>query len=318
MVKHHRQRDWAPAPPALPSSVRVIDNHTHLASVPSFAAEMDRQARERGLEPVPVYTVPDMIKQAKTVGVEGLIEVGCELPNLQAAVNLAQQNPGTVWAAVAIHPNETVLHGHRGVPGADGLPVRYQAWHETTFEQAFEKVINLSRSHPQEVVAIGETGMDLYRTGEEAEGIQRQAFRDHIALAKELNLPLQIHDRDAHQQVIETLLSDGAPERTVFHSYSGDSAMAQVAAEHGWYLSFSGTVSFKGNAGIRQALGIVGLDHIMVETDAPYLTPMPYRGRTNAPYMIPYTLHAMADALDLPIERVAEATRTTTRVVYNI
>lgn len=152
------------------------------------------------------------------------------------------------------------------------------------------EVHRLATTYPEQVVAIGETGMDLFRTGEGAKELQREAFRAHIALAKELGLPMQIHDRDSHREVIETLLADGAPERTVFHSYSGDREMAEIAREHGWYLSFSGTVSYKGNDGIRESLRIVGLDHAMVETDAPYLTPMPYRGRTNAPYMIPYTL----------------------------
>ncbi|AKV55847.1 DNase, TatD family [Bifidobacterium actinocoloniiforme DSM 22766] len=316
MSKHHRKRQWAPAPQELPDGVRVADDHTHLASVPPFAAELDRQARERGQDPVPVYSVDQMIDQAQAVGVEAFLDVGCELLNLERAVQLSAEHPGVVYAGLAIHPNEAVLHGHRGVPGPDGLPVHYQTWHDIPYQEAFSRVAELAQAHPREVVAIGETGMDLYRTGAAAEGIQRQAFRDHIALAKELGLPLQIHDRDAHSQVIETLLADGAPERTVFHSYSGDAAMAQVAAEHGWYLSCSGSVSYKGNEGIRQSLSVVGLDHIMVETDAPYLAPMPYRGRANAPYMIPYTLSAMADALDLPLEQVAQATRETTRRVY--
>ena len=141
---------------------------------------------------------------------------------------------------------------------------------------------------------------------------------DLETIAKELGLPMQIHDRDSHREVIDTLLADGSPERTVFHSYSGDADMGRVAAEHGWYLSFSGTVSYKGNDGIRESARLVGLDHIMVETDAPYLTPMPYRGRTNAPYMIPYTLAALADVFDLPIAEVARATRRTTREVYGV
>ncbi|BDR55252.1 TatD family hydrolase [Bombiscardovia apis] len=302
----------------MPQGVGVVDNHTHLASVVPFAQEMDKQARERGQEPVPVYSVDEMIAQAQAVGIEGFVDVGCELPSLEKAVGLAAGHPGAVWAALAIHPNEAVLHGHRGAPGPDGLPVRYQPWHNTSFDDALAQLAVLARSHPKEVVAIGETGMDLFRTGAAAEQIQRQAFRDHIALAKELGLPMQIHDRDAHQQVIDTLLADGAPERTVFHSYSGDAAMAQVAAEQGWYLSISGTVSFKGNDGIRQALQTVDLGHILVETDAPYLTPMPYRGRTNAPYMIPYTLRAMADALDMPLDALAKATRQNTREVYGI
>lgn len=176
----------------------------------------------------------------------------------------------------------------------------------------------LATTYPEQVVAIGETGMDLFRTGEGAKELQREAFRAHIALAKELGLPMQIHDRDSHREVIETLLADGAPERTVFHSYSGDREMAEIAREHGWYLSFSGTVSYKGNDGIRESLRIVGLGHAMVETDAPYLTPMPYRGRTNAPYMIPYTLRAMADTLDLSIADVARGTRDTARAVYGL
>ena len=289
-----------------------------MSAVIPFARRRDQEARERGQAPVPVYGVDEQLEQARAVGVVGAIEVGCELPNLQEAVDLAKAHPGVVHAALAIHPNEAVLHGHRGVPGPDGLPVTYRPWHDTSFEEAMEEVRRLAKGNPDQVVAIGETGMDLFRTGRDAMDIQRQALRDHMALAKELGLPMQIHDRDAHQEVIDTLLADGAPERTVFHSYSGDEAMARVAAEQGWYLSFSGTVSYKGNEGIRRALSVVGLDHIMVETDAPYLTPMPYRGRTNAPYMVPYTLRAMADALDLPVEEVARATRETTRQVYGI
>ncbi|MDN6523495.1 MAG: TatD family hydrolase, partial [Bifidobacterium crudilactis] len=232
------------------------------------------------------------------------------------AVDLALAHPGQVWAALAIHPNEAVLHGHHGAAGPDGLPVRYQSWHDVDMEQAAAEVHRLALAYPEQVVAIGETGMDLFRTGEDGKELQRQAFREHIALAKELDLPMQIHDRDAHREVIETLIRDGAPRKTVFHSYSGDAQMAEVAKERGWYLSFSGTVSYKGNEGIRESLAIVGMDHAMVETDAPYLTPMPYRGRTNAPYMIPYTLRAMADTLDMPIDAVAAATRETTREVY--
>lgn len=318
MSRHHRDRSWAPDPEPLPEGIEVIDDHTHMASVVPFAQEMDRQARERGQNPVPVRTVDQQLERARAVGVAGAIDVGCELPHLQTAVDLALAHPGVVHAALAIHPNEAVLHGHRGVPGPDGLPLQYQPWHEISFEQALEEVARLARAYPDQVVAIGETGMDLFRTGQGAEEIQRQAFREHIALAKELDLPVQIHDRDAHRQVVETLLEDGAPERTIFHSYSGDAKMAQVAAEHGWYLSFSGTVSYKGNEGIRQALSVVGMDHIMVETDAPYLSPMPYRGRTNSPYMIPYTLRAMADALDCPLAQVAKATAATTRRVYGL
>lgn len=315
---HHRDRSWAPAPTPLPEDAQVIDNHTHVASVVPFARAMDLEAESKGQPAVPVYDVEELLGRARAVGVEGIIDVGCELPHLMTAVQMALDHPGIVHAALAIHPNEAVLHGHRGVPGPDGLPLHYQPWHDTDFEDAMAEVRRLAGAYREQVVAIGETGMDLFRTGEGAKELQRQAFRAHIALAKELDLPLQIHDRDAHREVIETLLADGSPERTVFHSFSGDAAMARIAREQGWYLSFSGTVSYKGNDGIREAARIVGPEHIMVETDAPYLSPMPYRGRTNAPYMIPYTLAALADAMGMSIPDTARATRRTTRMVYGV
>lgn len=315
---HHRDRSWAPAPEALPDDAQTIDNHTHVASVIPFARAMSHEAQEKGQPEVPVYDVDQLLAQAQSVGIGGIIDCGCELPHLMTAVQMALDHPCNVHAALAIHPNESVLHGHRGVPGPDGLPLKYKPYHDTPFEEALAEVHRLATTYPEQVVAIGETGMDLFRTGEGAKELQREAFRAHIALAKELGLPMQIHDRDSHREVIETLLADGAPERTVFHSYSGDREMAEIAREHGWYLSFSGTVSYKGNDGIRESLRIVGLGHAMVETDAPYLTPMPYRGRTNAPYMIPYTLRAMTDTLDLSIADVARGTRDTARAVYGL
>lgn len=158
--------------------------------------------------------------------------------------------------------------------------------------------------------------MDYFRTGESARLAQREAFRDHIALAKELNLPLQIHDRDAHEDVVKVLLQDGAPERTVFHSYAGGEDLAQILKEHGWYASFSGTLSYKGNEELRKSARIIGESHITVETDAPYLTPMPYRGRPNAPYMVPYTLQVLANVLDISLEKAAKVTRENTKKIY--
>ena len=315
---HHRDRSWAPAPEALPDDAQTIDNHTHVASVIPFARAMSHEAQEKGQPEVPVYDVDQLLAQAQSVGIGGIIDCGCELPHLMTAIQMALDHPGNVHAALAIHPKESVLHGHRGVPGPDGLPLKYKPYHDTSFEDALAEVHRLATTYPEQVVAIGETGMDLFRTGEGAKELQREAFRAHIALAKELGLPMQIHDRDSRREVIDTLLAAGAPERTVFHSYSGDREMAEIAREHGWYLSFSGTVSYKGNDGIRESLRIVGLGHAMVETAAPYLTPMPYRGRTNAPYMIPYTLRAMADTLDLPIADVARGTRDTARAVYGL
>lgn len=314
--KKHRDRSWAPSPPALP--VPVTDNHTHLVSVVGFSRQMDEQARDRGQNPVPVYSPDQLLSQAASAGVGRIIDVGCELPHLQAAVDLALAHSGQVYAALAIHPNEAVLHGHHGDPGPDGLEITYQPWHDLSFDEALSRVEQLARSNQGLVVAIGETGLDYYRTGPRARRLQIDAFRAHIDLAKELGLPLQIHDRNAHEDVVSTLLKDKAPEGTIFHSYSAGPEIAQIAREQGWYLSFSGTVSYKGNDRIRQALQTIDLHHILVETDAPYLSPMPYRGRTNAPYLIPYTLASMADTVDMPLEALAESVEENTRRVYHL
>lgn len=316
MAKHHRDRSWAPAPE--PLTEWTYDNHTHVKSVVPFSKAMSHEAELKGQPPVPVYSEGELLDMADAVGIRRIIDVGCEYPHLMDAIDLALEFPGRVHSALAIHPNESVLHGHRGAKGPDGLELNYWPWHDLSFDDALGEVHRLAVQYSDQVVAIGETGLDYFRTGEDARGYQREAFRAHIALAKELGLPMQIHDRDAHADCIEILLRDGAPERTVFHSYSGDAEMGRIAREHGWYLSFSGTVSYKGNDGIRAALAETPRDHILVETDAPYLTSMPYRGRTNAPYMIPYTLSAMADVLGIGVNDMAAITRANTQAVYGI
>ncbi|OXN00674.1 TatD family hydrolase [Bifidobacterium vansinderenii] len=316
MAKHHRDRSWAPAPE--PLNEWTIDNHTHVRSVVPFSKAMSHEAEVKGQPYVPVYSEGELLDMAAAVGVRQIVDVGCEYPNLARAVSLAEEFPDRVHAALAIHPNEAVLHGHRGAKGPDGLEIKYKPWHDISFDDALAEVHRLAVAYPDIVVAIGETGLDFFRTGDAARDYQREAFRAHIALAKELDLPMQIHDRDAHADCIDILLKDGAPDRTVFHSYSGDAEMGRIARDNGWYLSFSGTVSYKGNEGIRESLALIPRDHILVETDAPYLTSMPYRGRTNAPYMIPYTLAAMADVLDLTVDETAALTRENARRVYGI
>ncbi|MFD0704652.1 TatD family hydrolase [Alloscardovia venturai] len=293
--KKHRDRRWGKAPQLL--SAPIIDNHTHVASTVEYSNYMSATAVSRGQDPVPVYSGEELLCQAKAVGVEHIIDVACELPNLMTAVNMAKQYPHTVRAAIAIHPNEAVLHGHRGETGPDGLELNYKPWHDVAIEDALAHVYAVAKNNPDEVVAIGETGLDYFRTGEGARQFQRDAFRAHIALAKELGIAMQIHDRDAHDDVIDILLADGAPEGTVFHSFSAGKDVAEIANKHGWYLSFSGTMTYKANEHIREVLSIIDRGHILIETDAPYLTPEPYRGRTNSSYMTPYTLRVMAQVL---------------------
>ncbi len=316
MAKKHRDRSWPAEPGKL--AAPIIDNHTHMASVVNYAIAMSAEAVERDLPVVPVYPVEELIRKAQSVGVERMIDVACELPNLHRAVDMAKQYPHVVQAAVAIHPNETVLHGHHGSVGPDGLEIQYKPWHDVSLDDALATVHDIARDNPDEVVAIGETGLDYFRTGEEARDIQREAFRAHIALAKELGLALQIHDRDAHDDVIDILLKDGAPDHTIFHSFSADESVAQLAREQGWYLSFSGTVTYKANERLRKAAQILDPEYILVETDAPYLTPEPYRGRTNSSYLTPLTLRVLAQARGIDEADMARLTYDNTLRAYNM
>lgn len=315
MSKHHRDYRWAPI---LENNLPLIDDHTHMLSVIDFVKDLNETLKEKGREAIEEPTVTSLLARAKQAGVVHMIEVGCELPDFEPTIALAASHPDQVSAAIAVHPNESVLHGHHGVSGPDGLPIVYKPHHDVPLDEALQRVYDLAKAHRTTVVAIGETGMDFFRTGEAARSLQKEAFRAHIAIAKELNLPLQIHDRDAHQSVIDTLLQDGAPERTVFHSYSADEQVAQILREHGWYASFSGTIGYKGNDMLRASARIIGLDHITLETDAPYLTPMPYRGKPNASYTLPYTLRTLVDVFDKPTVEVAHAIADTTRQLYRL
>lgn len=324
MSKHHREHNWAPALATqsavwenlLQEGITIADDHTHMLSVVDFAHNLNQELAEKGRDVIAEPTVDDLVAQAKSSGVSHMLEVGCEYPDWEPTIKFAQTHENSVRAAMAIHPNEAVLHGHKGAKGPDGLPIVYKPYHDIPFDEAMQHLRSLVIAHPKEVVAIGETGLDYFRTGEPAREVQIEAFRDHIALAKELNLPLQIHDRDAHEDVVKVLLKDGAPERTVFHSYAGGVDLAEILKEHGWYASFSGTISYKGNDELRESARIIGEDHITVETDAPYLTPMPYRGRPNAPYMVPYTLETLSEVLNISLLQAAKVTRENTRKIY--
>lgn len=328
-----RERGWPPDPEPLP--VPVVDNHTHLDSIAHVLP---------GDTPAP--TVADHLARAAAVGVDRLVQVGCDLPAArwtdallrgdQAIWGREQADPtragagtsqdhlvgragapgvASVLGAVAVHPNEAVLHGGVREVGPDGLEPDPRPHHDVPLDDAVAEIAAIARANDR-VRAIGETGMDLFRTGARGEAVQREAFRAHVALAKELGLALQIHDRDAHAQVLDVLARDGAPERTVFHCYSGDAAMARFCAEQGWYLSFAGPVTFRANDELRAALRAVPLGQVLVETDAPYLTPHPYRGRPNAPYVLPTTVRTVAEVVDRPLADVCERLAATSVAVY--
>ena len=217
--------------------------------------------------------------------------------------------------AIAIHPNEAVMHAGAHDVGPDGQEYVPAPHHATPLDDAIAEIAVLARANPR-VRAIGETGLDYFRTGPRGAAVQRDAFRAHLALARELSLPVQIHDRDAHSDVLAILQADGAPERTVFHCFSGDEAMAREVAANGWFLSLAGPITYKANDELRRAARAVPLSQLLVETDAPYLTPLPFRGQPNAPFVVAHTVRALALILEQPLERVCSVISDTSDQVY--
>jgi TatD DNase family protein len=255
-----RAGEFPPAPE--PLAVPVFDSHTHL----------DLTIQEAGVtgegDPIDV-----LIAAAAKSGIDRLMQVGVDVDSSRWGADLADRND-SVLAAVALHPNEA--------PRLSDL------------DEALRQIETLA-ARPR-VRGVGETGLDTFRTGEEGRAAQEESFRAHIAIAKRHRKALIIHDRDAHADVLRVLDEEGAPDRVVLHCFSGDAEFAAVCVRRGYYLSFAGTVTFASAANLRAAAAITPPTQMMVETDAPYLTPTPYRGRPNASYLIPITMRALADA----------------------
>lgn len=275
-----RDLSYPPLPEAL--TVGVFDNHTHLEIADG--------------EPGGELDYREQLDRASSVGIRGVVQVGTDVATSQWSAAVAAREP-RVLAAVAIHPNDVPELAASGELDAALAEI--------------DRLAGLPR-----VRAVGETGLDFFRTGEDGREAQIAAFEEHIAIAKRHDLALQIHDRDAHAEVIATLERVGAPERTVFHCFSGDVEMARLCADRGWYLSFAGTVTFKNAGTLREALEAIPRDRILIETDAPYLTPHPFRGRPNSPYLIPVTLRAMAEHLETDASMLAAQIASNTEVVY--
>ena len=229
--------------------------------------------------------VDQALAVAASVGIDVVVQVGVDVESSRLSAELAERYP-QVHAAVALHPNEA----GRGAATPEALA-------------EVERLAAL----PQ-VKAVGETGLDFFRT-ESADGhrLQEESFRAHIAIAKATGKALVIHDRDAHDDVLRVLADEGAPEVVVFHCFSGDAAMARACADAGYYLSFAGPVTFKANDDLRAAAVVAPRDRLLVETDAPFLTPMPYRGRPNAPYLVPLTVRSLAQTRGEDLDELCAA-----------
>lgn len=269
--RHNRDLDRKPAPLPEPLPQPSLDSHAHIEIVTNTEPDHPDVAR--------------VIEEARSVGINRIVQVGYSAEQSRWCVRLAELYPDTVLAAVALHPNEA--------PVVEDL------------EKDLAEIEEMAR-HPR-VRAIGETGLDFFRTEPELQDRQRYSFKRHIEIAKKNEKALVIHDRDAHRAVLDTLDEVGAPELTVFHCFSGDAQMARECVAKGYFLSFAGTLTFKNAPHLRDALREVPLTNLLVETDSPFLAPMPHRGSLNTPAQIPNILRFMAEELGRPLEEIIEA-----------
>ncbi|MDX2602691.1 TatD family hydrolase [Streptomyces caniscabiei] len=283
------------AAPPLPEPLRVpvADSHTHL----------DMQSG----------TVEEGLAKAASVGVTTVVQVGCDIKGSRWAAETAERYEA-VHATVALHPNEAPRIVHGDPDGWSRQGARTPGG-DAALDDALAEIDGLA-ALPQ-VKGVGETGLDYFRTGPEGKAVQERSFRAHIEIAKRHGKALVIHDRDAHDDVLRILKEEGAPERTVFHCYSGDAEMAAVCAAHGYFMSFAGNMTFKNAQPLRDALAVAPLGLVLVETDAPFLTPAPYRGRPNAPYLIPVTVRAMAEVRGIGEDALATAIAANTARAFD-
>jgi TatD DNase family protein len=239
----------------------------------------------------------------RSLHVTAVVQVGCDVKGSHWAAETAAAHP-SVHASVALHPNEAPRIVHGDPEGSSRQGAREPGGRAALDEALAEIDALAALGH---VRAVGETGLDHFRTGPEGMAAQEESFRAHIEIAKRHGKALVIHDRDAHADVLRILADAGAPERTVFHCYSGDAEMARICAAAGYFMSFAGNVTFKNAQPLRDALSAAPAELVLVETDAPFLTPVPYRGRPNAPYLIPVTLRAMAEVRGTDEDTLAAA-----------
>jgi TatD DNase family protein len=275
-IRTDRSGDAPPAPE--PLAVPVPDSHTHL----DLQDGCDTS-----------HGVADTLAAARAVGVDRVVQIGIDVPSSRWAVEVADRHPEVV-ATVALHPNEAPR-----LADLDG---------------ALAEIDKLAAA--DRVRGIGETGLDYFRTGEEGRDRQHASFRAHIEIAKRHRKALVVHDRDAHQDILRVLDEEGAPDHVVLHCFSGDAEFARQCADRGYVMSFAGTVTFRNAVGVQKAAKLAPRELVLVETDAPFLTPMPYRGRPNAPYLVPLTVRFLADLRGDDLDELCGAISTTAGRVF--
>lgn len=269
--RHNRDLDRKPGPLPGALNVKTVDSHAHLELIHNSEPDSPK--------------IKEILDEAAAVGIDRVVQVGYSAEQSIWSVKCAESFVGQVVAAVALHPNEA--------PVVEDL-------------EKDLKIIEELAANPR-VRAIGETGLDFFRTPEELRDKQKYSFARHIKIAKQHNKALVIHDRDSHRDVLDLLIKEGAPEKTIFHCYSGDAQMAKECIANKYILSFAGTVTFKNAPELREAVVLVPIDQILVETDSPFLAPMPNRGALNTPAQIPNTLRLMADLRGESVDYLAGA-----------
>ena len=269
--RHNRDLDRKPGPLPAALNVKTVDSHAHLELIHNSEPDSPK--------------IREILDEAAAVGIDRVVQVGYSAEQSIWSVKCAESFVGQVVAAVALHPNEA--------PVVEDL-------------ENDLKIIEELAANPR-VRAIGETGLDFFRTPEELRDKQKYSFARHIKIAKHHNKALVIHDRDSHRDVLDLLIKEGAPEKTIFHCYSGDAQMAKECIANKYILSFAGTVTFKNAPELREAVVLVPIDQLLVETDSPFLAPMPNRGALNTPAQIPNTLRLMADLRGESVDYLAGA-----------
>lgn len=269
--RHNRDLDRKPGPLPQPLKTKTVDSHAHLELIHN--SEPDSPLVKKTLD------------EAASVGIDRVVQVGYSAEQSIWSVKCAESFIGQVVAAVALHPNEA--------PVVEDL-------------EKDLKVIDELAANPR-VRAIGETGLDFFRTPENLRDRQKYSFARHIKMAKEHKKALVIHDRDSHRAVLDLLIQEGAPENTIFHCFSGDAQMAKECIASNYILSFAGTVTFKNAPQLREAAALVPVEQLLVETDSPFLAPMPNRGALNTPAQIPNTLRVIADLRNESVDYLAGA-----------
>ncbi|MGY2085179.1 TatD family hydrolase [Blastococcus sp. SYSU DS0539] len=285
-ARANRRGEPPPSPEPLPAP--TLDSHTHLDIVLG-----ERPAGDEHGEWAADADVDAEIAAAEAVGVPRLVQVGVDVASSRWSAALAARHPN-VLAAVALHPNEA----------GDG-----RATDEALAE--IDRLAALPR-----VRAVGETGLDRYRTGPEGWAAQEASFRAHIRIAKEHGVALVIHDRDAHEEILRVVDDEGAPEHVVMHCFSGDAAFAEACVQRGYVLSFAGTLTFGNAAYLREAAARTPVDQLLVETDSPFLTPVPFRGRPNASRLVPHTVRALAEVTGTDLAELCHTLTGTAERVF--